>query len=459
MQTTQDRILVVDDDASIRALLQTILRAEGYDVVCAASAEAALELLERETFDLLISDLRLPGVDGVTLVKRAKALNAAMPSLVMTAYGTVETAVAAMKEGAHDYLLKPIQNDELRHAIKQCLTLRHLTSEAEYVRRHGARSGDFHNIIACSRPMRALLHQVKLVAASNSTILIQGESGTGKELIARAIHQHSLRRDGPFVAIDCGALPEPLLESELFGHAKGAFTGAIHNKKGLFEEAHGGTLFLDEIGDTAPVFQSKLLRALQENEVRPVGSNKSVKVDVRVISATNKDLKKAVEQRAFRADLYYRLAVVPLVLPPLRQRREDIVLLADHFVKKYCAQNMLAPKTIAPKALHILMESPWPGNVRELENVIERAVLVSCGPEIGPEALFPPHAGEEVEALPLSQTARAALETVERERISEGLRRAQGVRSRAAKLLGISRATLYNKIKRYQLDHAETRRS
>lgn len=299
--------------------------------------------------------------------------------------------------------------------------------------------------------MRVLFRLIKLVAGSNTTILIQGESGTGKELVARSIHYHSPRRDRPFVAVDCGALPETLLESELFGHIRGSFTGAIGNRKGLFEEADGGTILLDEVGDTTVTFQSKLLRVLQEGEIRPVGSSKSVKVDVRVIAATNKDLKKGVENKAFREDLYYRLAVVPIVIPPLRQRREDIPLLVDHFIRKYCGQNRLEVKRISAKALRLLIDSPWPGNIRELENVIERAVLISPGPEIGPEALFLEQAVGEELPPPLLDATRAAAETVEKERIVEATQKTKGNRSRAAKLLGISRATLYNKLKRYHL--------
>jgi transcriptional regulator with GAF, ATPase, and Fis domain len=306
------------------------------------------------------------------------------------------------------------------------------------------------NIIGRSKPMRDLFRLIRLVADSPTTVLIYGESGTGKELIARAIHQQSPRRDRPFVAIDCGALPETLLESELFGHVRGSFTGAVSNKKGLFEEADGGTLLLDEIGDTTPVFQSKLLRVLQEGEIRPVGSNKTIKVDVRVIAATNKDLKKYVENKSFREDLYYRLAVVPIVIPALRHRREDIPLLADHFIKKNCERNGLEPKQISPKTLKLLIESPWPGNVRELENVIERAVLMSTGPEITSEALFMEPLDEQPDdALP--EAIRTATETVEKVKIAEATRKAKGNRSRAAKLLGISRATLYNKLKRYNL--------
>jgi two-component system response regulator HydG len=377
-----------------------------------------------------------------------------MPCIVLTAYGGVHSAVTAMKEGAYDYLTKPVNDEELKLVVRKALDLHRLTSEVERLRSQVEVERDFHHIVGRSKPMRTLFRQIKLVAPSNSTVLIQGESGTGKELIARAIHQQSPRSDRPFVAIDCGTLPEPLLESELFGHARGAFTGAVQAKKGLFDEAHGGTLFLDEIGDTVAVFQSKLLRVLQEGEIRPVGANKSIKVDVRVIAATNKELKQLVEKGAFREDLYYRLAVVPLRLPPLRERREDIPLLVEHCAKKYCAQNHLPLKGVSAKALQLLLDAPWPGNVRELENVIERAVLLSPGAEIRPEALFPHHTpvGGETGVQPLPQVARAAQEVVEREKIREVLHKARGVRSRAARLLGISRATLYSKLKRYGLE-------
>ncbi len=454
MKTAPERILVVDDEVSTLTLFQRILEKEGYAVVCVTSGEKALQQLKTQRFDLAISDLRMPGLTGIEFVQKAKALSPTLPCIVLTGYGTVHSAVAVMKEGAYDYLTKPVNDDELKLVVRKALDLHRLTSEVERLRSQVELERDFHHIVGRSKPMRTLFRQVKLVAASNITVLIQGESGTGKELIARAIHQQSPRADRPFVAVDCGTLPEPLLESELFGHARGAFTGAIQAKKGLFEEAHGGTLLLDEIGDTAPVFQSKLLRVLQESEIRPVGANKSIKVDVRVIAATNKDLKQQVEKGAFREDLYYRLAVVPLQLPALRERREDIPLLVEHCIKKYCSQNHFPLKSVAAKALQLLLDAPWPGNVRELENVIERAVLLSPGAEIRPEALFPhqPPARGEGEGQFLPQVARAAQEVVEREKIREVLHRARGVRSRAARLLGISRATLYSKLKRYGLE-------
>jgi transcriptional regulator with GAF, ATPase, and Fis domain len=292
---------------------------------------------------------------------------------------------------------------------------------------------------------------VKIVAGSNSTVLIQGESGTGKELIARAIHRLSPRHDRPFVPIDCGTLAETLLESELFGHVRGAFTGAISNKKGLFEDADGGTLLLDEIADTTPAFQSKLLRALQENEIRPVGSNRSLKINVRVIASTNKDLKREVERGAFREDLFYRLAVVPIIVPPLNRRREDIPLLVEHFIEKYCKQNGLEVKTVSANSTGLLMSHSWPGNVRELENVIERAILMSPGPEVKREALVPVATEEDDNPMPLHQATRAVMQNLEREKILRALHKVEGNRSRAARFLGISRATLYEKLKSYNL--------
>jgi len=445
-----ERILVVDDEPNMLDLFKKVLGKEGYQVVAASSGEEAIQQLETDRFDLLISDLKMPGLSGLELLKRAKSVCPMMPCVLLTAHGTIDSAVAAMREGAYDYLTKPINIDEITLTVKKALELHRLTREVAQLREKVGFETAMGNIIGRSKPMRDLFRLIRLVADSPTTVLIYGESGTGKELIARAIHQQSPRRDRPFVAIDCGALPETLLESELFGHVRGSFTGAVSNKKGLFEEADGGTLLLDEVGDTTPGFQSKLLRVLQEGEIRPVGSNKTIKVDVRVIAATNKNLKKNVEKKSFREDLYYRLAVVPIVIPALRHRREDIPLLADHFIKKNCERNRLEPKQISPKTLKLLIESPWPGNVRELENVIERAVLMSTGPEITPEALFmEPSVEPPDDALP--EAIRTATETVEKEKIAEATRKARGNRSRAAKLLGISRATLYNKLKRYTL--------
>jgi DNA-binding NtrC family response regulator len=454
-------------------LFQRILGKEGYEVVAVSSGEEALKQLETDWFDLVISDLRLPESDGLELLRRARALSRSLPFIVLTGYGTVDSAVAAMKDGAYDYLTKPVNNEELKLVVRKALELHRLTREVERLRDHVEIEKDFMNIVGKTEPMKALFRLVKLVAKSQSTILVQGESGTGKELIARGIHRHSPRRNRAFVTIDCGSLPETLLESELFGYVKGSFTGAIHNRKGLFQEAHGGTIFLDEIGDITPSFQSKLLRVMQEGEVRPLGGNKSFKTDGRVIAATNKDLKKLVDAGAFREDLYYRISVVPIQIPPLRERRADIPLLVEHFLRKYCAKNGFDTKRVSAEGLRLLTNNPWPGNVRELENVIERAVLLSPGSELELETLFPVQATgerslvalqaeylrilvdrmsqvteeESLEALQLS--TKTVVEALERERIVKATKKAKSNLSQAAKLLGISRATLYKKLRHY----------
>ncbi len=453
MDGGQSRILIVDDEQNILALFRKILEKKGYEVHCASTGEEALEKLETELFDVVVSDLKMPGMSGLDLLSRGKTLDPTMPFIMLTAFGTVHSAVEAMKEGAYDYLIKPIDIEEFRLVIEKALELHRLQREVARLRSQLELDVDFHQIVGQSKPMRAVFRLIRMIAKSNATILIEGESGTGKELIARAAHQNSARSEGPFVAIDCASLPETLLESELFGHVRGAFTGAVSNKKGLFVEAHDGTILLDEIGDTTLAFQSKLLRALQENEIRPVGTNKSVKVDVRVIAATNKDLKELVEKKVFREDLFYRLAVVPVHLPPLRDRREDIPLLIDHFIKKSCKENDLEPKKVSAQGVRQLMEYQWPGNVRELENLIARAVLISSGPEITPEFLFPlaVSSGAGARDLPLPQATKTALQILERQKIIQALQEMKGNRSRAARLLGISRAAFYKKLRNYEL--------
>jgi DNA-binding NtrC family response regulator len=433
MDAGRERILVVDDEENVLALCQTILQKKGYDVKCAATAEEALDRLETELFDVVVTDLKMPGMSGLDLLTKAKALNPSVPFIMLTAFGTVHSAVEAMKEGAYDYLIKPVDNDEFKLVVEKALELHRLQREVARLRSQLQIDLDFQDIVGQSKPMRAVFRLIRMVAKSNATILIQGESGTGKELIARALHQHSERSDGPFVAIDCASLPETLLESELFGHVRSAFTGAINNKEGLFVEAHCGTILLDEIGDTTMALQSKLLRVLQENEVRPVGTNKSIKIDVRVIAATNKDLKKEVERKAFREDLFYRLAVVPIHLPPLRDRRDDIPLLIDHFIKKSCQENGLHAKKISAQGIRQLMEYQWPGNVRELENLVARAVLISSGFEVTPDFLFPLAPVTDNSPVSLPQAARKALEAVERQKITDALHRVNGNRSQAAR--------------------------
>lgn len=449
MNEAREKILVVDDEAHMRILLKRILEKENYAVESASSGEEGLEHLDKGWFDLVISDLQLPGMHGLEFIKKVKESSPTIPCIVLTGYGTIPSAVTAMKEGAFEYLTKPTDNDEIKLVVEKVLDLHRQVRDVERVRRQHEDGSDFHNIVGRSKPMKALFHAIKIVARSNSTVLIHGESGTGKELVARAIHHHSPRYNRPFVALDCGTLPETLLESELFGHVRGAFTGAISNKKGLFEDADGGTLLLDEISDTTPAFQSKLLRALQENEIRPVGNNRIIKIDVRVIASTNRDLKREVDRGTFREDLYYRLAVVPIIVPPLNRRREDIPLLVEHFIKKYCEHNGIEPKYISTNSLRVLMNHSWRGNVRELENVIERAVLMSPGSQVNPEALYPVEIAEEETPLPLHQATREAKTNLERQKIMAALQKAEGNRSRAARFLGISRATLYEKLKTY----------
>ncbi len=454
MTPMPEKILVVDDEANMLALCESVLGKEGYVVVCAASVEEALTQLETDSVDLLITDLRLPGMDGLALVQRVKTLQPGLPYLLLTGHGTIQSAVAAMKDGAADYLTKPVDVEELKVVVKKALELRRLTREVQQLRLQVASDQEFPEIIGRSKAIRGLLRQVQLVAGSDSTVLLQGESGTGKELIARALHRSSPRRDRPFITLDCGTIPESLLESELFGYVKGAFTGASTNKKGLWEEAHSGTLFLDEIGDIPLAFQVKLLRVLQEGEIRPVGSTKQIKVDTRIVAASNKDLKHEVRAQRFREDLYYRLTVVPLRLPPLRERREDIPLLVKHFVTKYCTRTHQERKQLPPALLRQLMDASWSGNVRELEHTIERAVLLSPGPEIEPESIVLDSIDRPSASLSTSEAiteAHAVLDNVEREKVRQALAQAGNNRVHAAKLLGISRSTLYEKLKRHHL--------
>ncbi len=454
MSVRPERILVVDDEENVCALFKRILQKGGYAVDTVCSGEAGLRKLETEWFDLVISDLKMPGVDGLELLRQGKALYPTLPFIMLTAFATVDSALTAMKQGAYEYLLKPLNTEELKLVAEKALELHRLAREVERLRNQLDLDLDFEQIVGQSKAMRAVFRLMKMVADSNATILIQGESGTGKELIARALHQHSQKKNRPFVAINCASVPETLLETELFGYVKGAFTGAARDKKGLFEEAHGGTLLLDEIGDTSMAFQANLLRVLQENEIRPVGGNKTVNVDVRIIVATNKDLKKEMERGSFRKDLFYRLSVVPLAIPPLRTRKEDIPLLASHFIKKFAKAYGLEPKSLSPNALRLLLDHTWPGNVRELENAIERAVLINPGPEIQADSLFPAPAADEAPATTsLFDAVNGTKEFVEREKIAEALKKTSGNRSHAARLLGISRSALYNKLKLWGPSH------
>ncbi len=435
------RILVVDDEEKLRRVIELQLLAAGYDVDKAASAEEGLKLAERA--DLVLTDLKLPGMDGLELLAAIRRQNMQAPVIVMTAFGTIEVAVQAMKSGAAEFLLKPFSLDHLMAVVQKALEVRALRDENRQLREELGKRYEFDNIIGRSPAMQEIFATIERVAPSRATVLLAGESGVGKDLIARAIHFHSPRRDRPFVKINCTALPENLMESELFGYEKGAFTGANTTKPGKFEQADTGTVFLDEIGDVPASIQVKLLRILQEREFERLGSNKTRHIDVRVIAATNQDLRAALEQGTFREDLYYRLNVVPINIIPLRERMQDIPFLAEHFLRKYAAEAENRIETITPAAMSKLMSYHWPGNVRELENVIERSVVMCTGETLDSadikldNAPRPRNAGTEL-ALPPGMT----LDQYEQELIREALKRANGNKSQAARALGLTRNAL-----------------
>jgi len=441
-------ILVVEDEPKMRRVLELNLSEDGYTVLPVPDAEAGLNLLRREKVDLVLTDIKLPGMDGLEFLQAVKRTNAAIPVVVMTAYGTVETAVEAMKAGASDYVLKPFSLEEMKLILHKELEVRRLREENVSLREALGQRYEFKNIVARSPKMQEVLATVERVAPSNSTVLLGGESGVGKDLIARAIHEHSRRGAGPFLKINCTAIPENLLESELFGYEKGAFTGAVSSKPGKFELADKGTIFLDEIGDVPGTIQVKLLRVLQDREFEHLGGTKTLKVDVRVVAATNQDLRAALEEGTFREDLYYRLNVVPINIPPLRERKEDIPYLIDHFVAQFARVSGKPITGITPAAQKLLMDFPWPGNVRELENIIERAVALSTGSVLDAADIrldlspAKPSGGDAADATALFPPSGMTLEQFEDEIIKEALRRAHGNKSQAARLLGLSRNAL-----------------
>ena len=429
------------------------LTERGYAVSEADSGERALELLDQFAFDVVVTDLRLPGVDGTSVIATARERYPGIVALVITGYGTVKDAVEAMQRGASDFIAKPFQFDELAHKLQKALEQRRLTSENAYLRSQLEERYQFGGILGRSRPMQALFQLLETVARSNSTILVTGETGTGKEVVARAIHHNSPRRSHRFVALNCSAIPETLLEAELFGHVRGAFTGAVGARQGRFEQAHRGTLFLDEVGTMSPQLQMKLLRALQEREFERIGDNQTIKVDVRVIAATNSELAKMVADGTFREDLYYRLNVIPITLPPLRERRDDIPILVKHFLEKFSPGT---PMQVAQSAMRLLMAYGWPGNVRQLENAIERAVALGAGRTEVDAVDLPP----EVQTVPQPTTTPfvdfpedgldmpSYLARIEQDLIARALERTAGNRNRAAELLRIKRTTLVEKLKR-----------
>jgi DNA-binding NtrC family response regulator len=448
---SRGRILIVDDEVNARTALAELLREEGYSVETAADGFKALPKLDEYDPDAVLTDLKMPGMDGIELMKKAHDRDPERVVIVMTAFGAVDTAVAAMRNGAADYLTKPINVEELVLVLDRALERRKLRAETRQLRERLRERHKISNMVGTSPPMQAVFDTVLQVAPSRATVLITGESGTGKELIAAAIHEHSPRSSGPFVKLHCAALAETLLESELFGHERGAYTGAVSRRDGRFQQAHGGTLFLDEIGEISPAIQVKILRFLQEHEFERVGGNQTIKVDVRVIAATNKDLAKAVKEGRFREDLYYRLNVVSIDVPPLRARPSDIPLLAMHFVARYARENGKTVTGLSDEALRRLVRYPWPGNVRELENAVERAVVVCRGDTIQAEDLpagVVPPAPTEASGYP--PIPGATLAELEKYAILRTLEHTGGATSKAADILGISVRKIQYKLHEYQ---------
>ncbi len=446
--TSQERVLIVDDEEQMRELLAKVLEKNGYQVAAAGDGAQALALLEKEPVDLVVTDVRMPGLGGMEALKSIKELNPDIIVIIMTAFGSIDQAVQAVKEGAYDYINKPFKIDEMLLTIGKALEERRLRHEVTALRHELRTRYHFESLIGKGRAMQEVFGLIEQVAGSRSTVMIYGKSGTGKELVAKAVHYNSQRASKAFVAVNCAAIPAELLESELFGHEKGAFTGAIATKVGKFELATGGSLFLDEVGSMRLDLQAKILRALQEREVERVGGTRTIKIDVRVIAATNRDLKRAVEEGTFREDLYYRLNVVPITLPDLKDRQEDIPLLANHFMQKFAQESNSAIREISKDAMGILMSYPWPGNVRELENVIERAVTLGRGPAILPTDL-PQHLAGGAGPVERALAQEATLEDLERDYIRAILQRMKWHQIRTAAILGIDRRTLYRKIRRY----------
>lgn len=453
---SRGRLLIVDDEEPQRLMLSNILRRAGFEVETASDGRVALERMATESFDLLLTDQRMPTMDGLELLAHVRRNDAKLPVILMTAFGTVSAAVEAMKQGASDYLTKPFERDELLLVVEKSLRQSRLEDEVASLRGKLQDRYKLDNIIGASEPMQQIFSLIERVSVTDVPVLISGESGTGKELVARAIHQRSSRRNGPFVALNCAAVPETLLESEFFGHEKGAFTGAVRVHTGRFEQADGGTLFLDEIGAMRVDLQAKLLRAIQESEVQRIGSTRTLKVDVRILAATGENLEKAIRARTFRDDLYYRLNVVPVLVPPLRDRNEDIPMLVKHFLEAACVKFGREALSITPDALEQLRCYSWPGNVRELENCLERMVVLASGARVGEEDLPPAiRKGREAAggidgfALPADGVR---LPELERWLIEQALERSRGSLGRAARLLGISYKTLQYRVRKYELD-------
>jgi len=449
--TSRLSVLAIDDEPTMIGLLEKVLTENGYAFEGYTSPAMALDAASRRSFDIALTDLMMPGMDGLELMRRLRGVSPETLVIIMTAFGTIETAVEAIKQGAYDYLTKPFRMAQVLLAIDKAEKDKLLRDEMALLRREVAEKYSFHNIVGRSKPMVDVFQLIQAVSRSDATVLIRGSSGTGKELVAKAIHYGSPRAEGPFVAVNCSALPETLLESELFGHVRGAFTGATSDRRGLFEVAGGGSIFLDEIGDLTAPLQLRLLRVLQEKEIRRVGDSASRSVDVRVIAATNRDLEAAMQEGRFRDDLYYRICVIPVHLPDLKDRREDIPILATHFLKGLAERAEKAPEGFEPAAMEALVSYDWPGNVRELENVIERAVTLGTARRISPDDLPvrlrdappPPEVGLELEGFTLHEA--------EAKQVVRAMEAAGGSKTKAARLLGIDRRTLYRKMEALEI--------
>jgi nitrogen regulation protein NR(I) len=474
-----EKVLIIEDDETVRDVLHSFLKGKGFETTLAQNGQIGLDMVRTDKFDLILTDLVMPGITGMDVLKEVAAARISVPVIVMTAFGTVQTAVEAMKHGAFDYITKPFNLDELMIVLEKAFAVAKLQKENVMLKKQLKRKYDFKGLIGDSPPMQSLYEMIEKIADTDSTVLITGESGTGKELIAKTIHyNNSSRAGGPFVPLNCAAIPRDLLESELFGHEKGAFTGAVNTRLGRFELAQGGTLFLDEVGELDPSLQVKLLRVLQEREFERVGGMKTIKVDVRILAATNKDLENATKEGKFRQDLFYRLNVIPLHLPPLRSRHEDIPLLTAFFIHEFCRKKKREPFTFSPAAMDCLLKYRWPGNVRELENLIERLSILVSGAVVNvsdlpgvfhemsragldhasgdveadsrpavPGRLSGPGAGDD-EGIDLNE----AVSLLERDLIMKALEKAGGVQSKAAQLLGLNRTTLLEKIKRMKIE-------
>jgi two-component system response regulator HydG len=446
------KILVVDDQRNMRTTLAMMLRGADHEVDEAEDGDVACEKIGQEGYDLVLTDLKMGATDGMAVLRHTKESSALTEVIVMTAYGTIESAVEAMRMGAHDYIQKPFTEEELLVKVQRAVEKRKLAGEVSVMAAEFRERYHFENIIGRSAAVRDVLGRIVRIAPTDATVLITGESGTGKELVARAIHANSLRSDRPFVSVNCAAISETLLESELFGHVRGAFTGAVQSRKGLFEEANGGTFFFDEMAETPPSFQAKLLRAIQEGEIRRLGDNKPVYVDARIIAATNQDLKASIAEKTFREDLYYRLNVARFVLPPLRERREDIPVLAEHFLEKY-GSKMRRRARLGEGVLDYLTRYEFPGNIRELENLIEQGVALAIDGVIHLDDIIPPELRQSSSASEVrpSRSLQDVVDRAEREAIESVLREVDGNKEKAAELLGLSSTTLWRKMKRLEV--------